>query len=52
MFYADTLGLPHVLARIEYWHARLGHYWQPAPLLRELAGEGGSFAAFDAARAG
>lgn len=52
MFYADTLGLPHVLARIEHWHARLGHYWQPAPLLRKLAGEGGSFAAFDAARAG
>lgn len=52
MFYADTLGLPHVLARIEHRHARLGHYWQPAPLLRKLAGEGGSFAAFDAARAG
>ena len=37
MFYADTLGLPNVLARIE----ALG--WSPAPLLKKLAGEGRTF---------
>lgn len=50
MFYADTLGLPSVLARIEAYHARLGHYWRPSPLLARLANEGGSFEAYDAAR--
>ena len=34
MFYADTLGLAHVVSRIE----ALG--WTPAPLLRRLATEG------------
>jgi 3-hydroxyacyl-CoA dehydrogenase len=38
MFYADTLGLPNVLRRIEEFQARLGaDLWQPAPLLRKLA---------------
>jgi 3-hydroxyacyl-CoA dehydrogenase len=50
MFHAYTLGPPQVLARIEHWHAQLGNYWQPTPLLRKLAGEGGSFAAYDAAQ--
>lgn len=49
MFYADALGLPHVLERVEYWHERLGHYWKPAPLLRKLAAEGSSFAEYDRA---
>ena len=50
MFHADTLGLPNVLARIEAYHARLGHYWTPSPLLVRLAKEGGSFQAYDASR--
>jgi len=50
MFHADTLGLPHVLERIRHWYARFGDYWKPAPLLERIANEGGSFAAFDAAR--
>ena len=52
MFYADTLGLPQVLARIEHWQAGLGHYWEPASLLRKLAREGSTFAAYDSSRAG
>jgi 3-hydroxyacyl-CoA dehydrogenase len=52
MFYADTLGLEHVLARIKYYHARYGDYWKPAPLLERLAKKGGSFAARDKTAAG
>jgi len=44
MFYADTLGLPNVVRRIEEFQAQLGaDLWQPAPLLRKLAEEGRSF---------
>jgi 3-hydroxyacyl-CoA dehydrogenase len=43
MFYADTLGIKHVMARIEHYHARLGHYWKPSNLLARLAREGLSF---------
>jgi 3-hydroxyacyl-CoA dehydrogenase len=43
MFYADALGLPHVLERIRHYHPTLGHYWQPAPLLEHLAAAGSSF---------
>ncbi len=43
-FYADTLGLTNVYGEIARLHARLGHYWQPAPLLKELADSGRTFA--------
>jgi 3-hydroxyacyl-CoA dehydrogenase len=43
MFYADTVGLPTVLARVEEYRARFGDYWEPAPLLRRLVAEGRSF---------
>jgi 3-hydroxyacyl-CoA dehydrogenase len=43
MFYADTVGLPTVLARVEEYHARFGDYWQPAPLLAKLVAEGRGF---------
>jgi len=43
MFYADTLGLPAVLRRVEDYRARFGDYWQPAPLLARLAAEGRGF---------
>jgi 3-hydroxyacyl-CoA dehydrogenase len=49
MFYADTLGLPHVLERVRVYHERYGDYWTPAPLLVKLAESGSSFAAHDAA---
>ncbi len=54
MFYADTLGLPHVLERVGHYGATLGaRYWQPAGLLERLARTGGSFGSWrDEAAAG
>jgi 3-hydroxyacyl-CoA dehydrogenase len=44
MFYADTVGLPHVVAAMEkYAGGRHGQYWKPAPLLVKLAAEGKTF---------
>jgi 3-hydroxyacyl-CoA dehydrogenase len=44
MFYADTVGLPKVLAAIEkYGRGRYGDAWTPAPLLVRLGGEGKGF---------
>jgi 3-hydroxyacyl-CoA dehydrogenase len=41
MFYADTLGLANVVARIEEFAQRHGAaQWTPAPLLKRLATEG------------
>ena len=48
MFYADTIGLKTVLARVEEFRERHGNeLWQPAPLLRRLAANGGTFSEFD-----
>ncbi|MBH3423719.1 3-hydroxyacyl-CoA dehydrogenase NAD-binding domain-containing protein [Pseudomonas gessardii] len=44
MFYADSLGLDKVLARIREFHQRFGAWWEPAPLLEELAAQGRRFA--------
>lgn len=44
MFYADSLGLDNVLARIREFHQRFGAWWEPAPLLEKLAAEGRRFA--------
>jgi len=44
MFYADTVGLPRVLAAIEgYARGEQGSAWTPAPLLVRLAREGKGF---------
>ena len=43
MFYADTVGLPKVLETIRRFHAEHGEYWEPAPLLVELAESGRRF---------
>src|SRR5450830_551270 len=44
MFYADTVGLPNVLATIErFAKGRHGDAWRPAPLLVQLAAEGKGF---------
>jgi 3-hydroxyacyl-CoA dehydrogenase len=44
MFYADTLGLDHVVARIQEFEAQHGSdLWSPAPLLTRLVKEGRSF---------
>ena len=48
MCYADAVGLKTVLARIEEFQAQHGaDSWEPAPLLRQLAESGGTFAGFD-----
>ena len=44
MFYADTVGLPNVVAAMEkYAKGRHGEFWKPAPLLAKLAAEGKTF---------
>jgi 3-hydroxyacyl-CoA dehydrogenase len=48
MFYADTLGLDRVLARIEEFRSQRGaDLWPPAPLLQSLAESGKTFAALN-----
>jgi 3-hydroxyacyl-CoA dehydrogenase len=49
MFYADTVGLPTILAHVKEYRARFGDYWQPAPLLERLVAEGRGFHAGAAA---
>jgi 3-hydroxyacyl-CoA dehydrogenase len=46
MWYADTIGLKPVLARISEFHRQHGETWQPAPLLVRLADQGKTFAQF------
>jgi 3-hydroxyacyl-CoA dehydrogenase len=43
MFYADTVGLPTVLARVREYRQQFGDYWQPSALLEKLAAEGRGF---------
>jgi 3-hydroxyacyl-CoA dehydrogenase len=46
MWYADTVGLKQVLARISEFHRQHGEIWQPAPLLARLADQRKTFAQF------
>jgi 3-hydroxyacyl-CoA dehydrogenase len=43
MFYADTVGLKTVLAKLKEYQAKLGDDFKPAALLEKLAVEGGAF---------
>jgi 3-hydroxyacyl-CoA dehydrogenase len=43
MFYADTVGLKTVLAKLKEYQAKLGDDFKPAALLEKLAAEGGAF---------
>ena len=43
MFYADTVGLDKVYAKVKQFHLEHGELWTPAPLLEKLAREGGRF---------
>ncbi|HKE86754.1 MAG TPA: 3-hydroxyacyl-CoA dehydrogenase NAD-binding domain-containing protein [Vicinamibacterales bacterium] len=52
MFYADTIGLPEVLARVNDYRSRFGDYWQPAPLLERLVATGRGFYAESEVAAG
>lgn len=48
MFYADTVGLPRVVARIEEFRKQHGsELWPSAPLLEELSRSGKTFHALD-----
>src|SRR5579885_1910921 len=48
MFYADTVGLKNVLAKVEEFEKKHGSdLWAPAPLLRKLAEAGKTFEAWD-----
>jgi 3-hydroxyacyl-CoA dehydrogenase len=51
MWYADTVGLKKVYERVKQFHEEHGELWEPAPLLKRLADEGGTFADFDKATA-
>jgi 3-hydroxyacyl-CoA dehydrogenase len=49
MFYADTLGLRHVLERIRFFsRGREGWAWQPAPVIEELVARNAGFATLNA----
>ena len=50
MWYADTVGLKNVYTRVREFQLRYGHLWEPAPLLKKLAEEGGTFADWDLAK--
>jgi 3-hydroxyacyl-CoA dehydrogenase len=43
MFHADTVGVKHVHDAVLKYHRELGDYWNPAPLLAQLAASGGTF---------
>jgi len=46
MWYADTVGLKKVYDRVREFHQQHGPTWEPAPLLKELAEAGKTFAEF------
>ena len=47
MFYADTVGLQHILDSISTFEYELGPRWKVSPLLRQLAEAGETFRTFD-----
>jgi len=46
MWFADAVGLPRVYDRVCEFHRQHGQIWEPAPLLKQLAEQGGTFDAF------
>ena len=50
MWYADIIGLKTVYNRVSAFHAEHGAWWEPAPLLKQLAENDGTFAAWDKAK--
>ncbi|MGO9591525.1 MAG: 3-hydroxyacyl-CoA dehydrogenase NAD-binding domain-containing protein [Candidatus Acidiferrales bacterium] len=47
MWFADTVGLGKVYDRICEFHRQHGALWEPAPLLKQLAAQGKTFAGFN-----
>jgi 3-hydroxyacyl-CoA dehydrogenase len=50
MWYADTVGLKTVYARVLEFERQHGELWTPAPLLKELAESGRTFASYSKER--
>ena len=50
MFYAGLIGLKKVYDRVCEFQAQHGELWEPAPLLKQLAEEGKTFAQWDKER--
>jgi 3-hydroxyacyl-CoA dehydrogenase len=50
MFYADTVGLPKIYAKVQEFLAKHGKAWQPSALLEKLARENRTFASLDASK--
>ncbi len=50
MWYADTVGLKKVYERICEFQRQHGDLWAPAPLLRQLAEQGRTFAEYSQER--
>jgi 3-hydroxyacyl-CoA dehydrogenase len=44
MYYADSIGLPRVVSKLEEFRAALGDAFRPAALLEDLASRGGKLA--------
>ena len=51
MWYADTIGLYKVYSRVSEFHDQHGLWWEPSPLLKQLAAEGKTFSRWAAERA-
>ncbi|HEV2197642.1 MAG TPA: 3-hydroxyacyl-CoA dehydrogenase NAD-binding domain-containing protein [Candidatus Acidoferrum sp.] len=47
MWYADSVGLKKVHERILEFHRQHGELWEPAPLLKQLAEQGKTFAEYN-----
>jgi 3-hydroxyacyl-CoA dehydrogenase len=47
MWYADTVGVKNVYDRVCEMHSEHGAWWEPAPLLKQLAEGNSTFAAWD-----
>jgi len=47
MLYADSVGLKKVHERILEFHGQHGELWEPAPLLKQLAEQGKTFAEYN-----
>jgi 3-hydroxyacyl-CoA dehydrogenase len=46
MWYADTVDLKNVYSRVLEFHKLHGELWEPAPLLKQLAAQGKTFAVY------
>jgi 3-hydroxyacyl-CoA dehydrogenase len=51
MFYADLVGLQSVYGRVRHYCDADGQWWEPAPLLKQLAESGGMFSQYACASA-